>query len=34
MGKRTMSPVKAINEKGNDKHRGRRYHKHNKRSRK
>ena len=31
MGKRTMSPVKAPNEKGNDKKRGR---KHNKRSRK
>ena len=29
MGKRTMSPVKATNEKGNDKNRGRR---HNKRS--
>ena len=26
IGKRTMSPVKAINDKGNDKNRGRKYH--------
>ena len=34
MGKGTVSPVKATDEKGKDKHRGRKHHKQHKRPRK